>query len=121
LGATVVEKHFIIDRSIGGPDCEFSMNKEEFALMVRSIRNVEKALGKVDYPMDPAKVKGRAFCRSLYVAENMKKNDIVTTQNVRSVRPGYGLHPKHLNECLGRHVKCDLEKGTPFNLDFLEK
>ena len=96
LGAKVIEKHFIIDRSIGGPDAAFSMEKEEFAAMVKAIRNVEKALGDVVYPTNPSKIKGREFSRSLYVAEDVKKGDVVTEQNVRSVRPGYGLHPKYL-------------------------
>ncbi|MEG1737819.1 MAG: pseudaminic acid synthase, partial [Odoribacter sp.] len=78
LGATVVEKHFIIDRSIGGPDCEFSMNQEEFSAMVHSIRNVEKAIGVVEYPTDITKIKGRQFARSLYVAEDMKAGDVIT-------------------------------------------
>ncbi|MEG0796907.1 MAG: pseudaminic acid synthase [Odoribacter sp.] len=120
LGATVVEKHFIIDRSIGGPDCEFSMNQEEFSAMVHSIRNVEKAIGVVEYPTDITKIKGRQFARSLYVAEDMKAGDVITEKNVRSVRPGYGLHPKYLAECLGKTVKCDLEKGTRFALNMVK-
>ena len=102
LGAEVIEKHFIIDRSIGGPDCEFSMNKEEFTAMVKSIRNVEKAIGQVTYPRDIKQIKGRQFSRSLYVAEDMKKGDIITEKNVRSVRPGYGLHPKYQPLLLGK-------------------
>lgn len=119
LGAEMVEKHFILDRSIGGPDAAFSMTKDEFAAMVTSIRNVEKAIGKVDYPTDIKKIKGREFSRSLYVAENMKAGDDITEQNVRSVRPGYGLHPKYLPEILGKQVNQDLEKGTRFSLDFV--
>ena len=119
LGAEVVEKHFIIDRSIGGPDAAFSMNAEEFAKMVQDVRNVEKALGAVYYPTDPSKIKGREFSRSLYVAEDMKAGDVITEQNVRSVRPSYGLHPKHLPELLGKRVNRDIEKGTRFILDFI--
>lgn len=119
LGATLVEKHFIIDRSIGGPDAAFSMEIGEFAAMVESIRNVEKALGKVVYPDDSSKIKGREFSRSLYVAEDMKVGDVITEQNVRSVRPGFGLHPKHLNKVLGQIVNCDIEKGTRFSLDYI--
>ena len=111
LGAEMVEKHFILDRAIGGPDAAFSMTVEEFKAMVTSIRNVEKALGVVDYPTDPSQIKGRQFSRSLYVAEDMKTGDIITELNLRSVRPGYGLHPKYLNDCLGKKVNRDLEKG----------
>jgi pseudaminic acid synthase len=120
LGAEVVEKHFIIDRCIGGPDATFSMTKDEFAEMVKNIRNVEKALGTIYYPTDPSKIKGREYCRSLYVAENMKAGDVITEKNVRSVRPGYGLHPKNLPEVLGKPATRDLEMGERFSLDMIE-
>ena len=120
LGATVVEKHFILDRSIGGPDAAFSMEKEEFAAMVRSIRNVEKALGEVVYPTDPAAIKGREFCRSLYVARDMKAGDRITEENVRSVRPGFGLPPRYLPSILGKRVARDVEAGERFSLDMIQ-
>ena len=119
LGATMIEKHFIISRSIGGPDAAFSMNEQEFTQMVKEIRTVEKALGKIDYPKDLSKIKGRQFSRSLYVAEDMKAGETVTEKNVRSVRPGYGLHPKYLNKIIGKKVNQDLEKGMRFDLEFL--
>lgn len=115
LGAEVVEKHFIIDRSIGGPDSAFSMESHEFKSMVESIRQVEKALGEVKYPTDPAKIKGREYCRSLYVAEDVKAGDVVTEQNVRSVRPGYGLHPKYLTELIGKRFIKDCAVGERMN------
>lgn len=111
LGAEVVEKHFIIDRSIGGPDSAFSMEANEFRQMVENIRQVEKSLGRVNYPNDPAFIKGREYSRSLYVARPMKKGDAITEDNVRSVRPGFGLHPKYLFELIGRKVNRDLEVG----------
>lgn len=120
LGAEVVEKHFIIDRSIGGPDSAFSMEAHEFKSMVESIRQVEKALGEVRYPIDPSKIKGREYSRSLYVAQPMKKGDIITELNVRSVRPGYGLHPKYLQDLLGRKVNCDLEIGDRMSWELIE-
>lgn len=119
LGAEVIEKHFIIDRSIGGPDSAFSMNKEEFSLMVSNIRNVEKAIGTACYPTEPLKIKGRESCRSLYVAEDIKKGEEITEKNVRSVRPGHGLHPKFLSSVLGKHAVRDLEKGERFNLNMV--
>ena len=111
LGASMVEKHFILDRSIGGPDAAFSMEKEEFAAMVRAIRHVEKALGSVTYPTDPATIPGRAFSRSLYIAQDMKAGEVFTPRNVRSVRPGYGMHPKYLPEVLGRRIARDAQAG----------
>ena len=119
LGATLVEKHFILDRSIGGPDAAFSMEIGEFAAMVKSIRNVEKAIGEVKYPTDPSKIKGREFCRSLYVAEDIKAGDFITEKNVRSVRPGFGLHPKYLPDVLGKKAVRDLRKGERFSLDMI--
>jgi len=121
LGATVIEKHFILDRSIGGPDAAFSMQSDEFAQMCRSIRNVEKALGEVIYPSDPSDIAGRQFCRSLYVAQDMNAGDVITENNVRSVRPGMGLHTKYLKEVLNCRVNRDLVKGSRFSLDVLEK
>lgn len=120
LGATMVEKHFILDRAIGGPDAAFSMQQDEFTAMVQSIRNVEKALGTVAYKLDPSAVKGREFSRSLYVAEDMKAGDIITEENVRSVRPGYGLAPKYFPEILGKRVNRDLKKGERMSLEYIE-
>lgn len=120
LGATLVEKHFILDRSIGGPDAAFSMEIGEFAVMVKSIRNVEKAIGEVVYPTDLSKIKGREFCRSLYVAEDVKAGDVVTEKNVRSVRPGFGLHPKYLIEVIGKKFLKDCQKGERFALDLVK-
>lgn len=120
LGATLVEKHFILDRSIGGPDAAFSMEIGEFAAMVKAIRNVEKALGNVVYPTDPSKIKGREFSRSLYVAEDIKAGEIITEKNVRSVRPGYGLHPKHLAELIGKRFVKDCMKGERMDWDLVE-
>lgn len=120
LGAEAVEKHFIIDRSIGGPDSGFSMNAEEFKEMVDNVRNVEKALGSVNYPTDPTKIKGREFCRSLYVAKDVKAGDVVTEKNVRSVRPGFGLHPKFLKEVLGKKFVKSATKGDRFELGMVK-
>lgn len=120
MGATMVEKHFIMNRAIGGPDAAFSMQQNEFAAMVQSIRNVEKALGDVVYPRDVKQIKGREHSRSLYVAEDMKAGDIITEQNVRSVRPGYGLAPKYLPEILGKRVNRDLKKGERMSLEYVK-
>lgn len=119
LGAVMVEKHFILDRSIGGPDAAFSMTVDEFKQMVISIRKVEKALGKIDYPTNLTQIKGRQFSRSLYIAEDMKAGDILTEKNLRSVRPGYGLHPKFLKDCIGKCINKDLSKGTRFKLSYI--
>lgn len=118
-GAKMIEKHFIIDRNIGGPDASFSMNEQEFTQMVKDIRMAEASMGSVSYELTDKMKSGREFCRSLYVAENMKVGDLITEQNVRSVRPGFGLHPKYLKDILGKKVNRDLEKGTRFALEFV--
>ena len=118
-GATMIEKHFIIDRSIGGPDASFSMNEQEFAQMVKDIRMAEAAIGSVSYELTDKMKSGREFSRSLYVAEDMKAGEVITEQNVRSVRPGFGLHPKYLKDILGKKVNQDLEKGTRFAWEFV--
>ena len=120
LGAVMIEKHFIINREIGGHDSSFSMDESEFTQMVRDVRMAEAAVGKVSYELTEKQKSGRCFARSLYVAENMKTGDIITDANVRSVRPGYGLHPKYLTEILGKRVKKDLSKGMRFSEDFIQ-
>lgn len=119
LGATVVEKHLILDRGMGGPDSGFSMEPQEFAAMIKSIREVEECLGSITYPKNPYSIPGRESARSLYVAEDMKTGDLISEKNVRSVRPGFGLHPKYLPELIGKRVNRDLEKGTRFSLNFI--
>lgn len=118
-GAVMIEKHFIIDRSIGGPDASFSMNEKEFAQLVRDVRMAEAALGNVTYELTDKQKAGRCFARSLYVAEDMKAGDVITEKNVRSVRPGYGLHPKYYKEILGKCISKNLCKGIRFSLDYL--
>ncbi len=121
LGAKIIEKHFILDKNIGGPDASFSLDEKEFKQMVDAVRNAEKALGKVDYSLSEKALKSREFSRSLYVVKDIKAGEIITETYVRSIRPGYGLHPKHLKDILGKKVNRDLEKGTRFELKFIAK
>ena len=116
FGAKIIEKHFILDRSIGGPDASFSMNEEEFTNMVLAVREAESAIGVVDYNLTDKQAKGKDFSRSLYVVEDIKAGDVVTKKNVRSIRPGFGLHPKYYNEILGKKVTQDIEKGDRLDL-----
>jgi len=115
LGAKVIEKHFILDKSIGGADANFSMDKQEFSDMIKAIRDTEKLLGKVDYSMTNKKRKSRQFSRSLYVAKDIKKGEVFTEENIRSVRPGYGMHPKYIKDILGKIAEKDYEFGNRFN------
>lgn len=120
-GAVMIEKHFILDRSIGGPDASFSMDEKEFTQMVKDIRMAEAAIGVVTYELSEKQKGGRTAARSLYIAEDMKAGDILTEKNLRSVRPGFGLHPKYFNELLGKKVIRDLEKGERMRLEYVEQ
>ena len=121
LGATVIEKHFILDRALGGPDSSFSMEPNKFKEMADSIREVEKALGKVSYELTDKANKGKIFARSLFVVEDVKAGELVTDKNVRSIRPGHGLPPKYLNQILGKHFCSDVERGTPLGWDLISR
>ncbi|PLY06364.1 MAG: pseudaminic acid synthase [Arcobacter sp.] len=111
LGAKVIEKHFIKDKNIGGPDCEFSLDKSEFSLMVEKVREVEKLMGKVDYTLTQKRKEQRRFSRSLYISKDIKKGEKFTQNNIQSVRPGYGLHPKYFQKILGKMATKDYEIG----------
>jgi pseudaminic acid synthase len=119
LGAKIIEKHFILDRSIGGPDASFSMNEIEFSQMVDSIREAELAVGQVDYKLTPKQIKGKDFSRSLYVVEDIKAGEIISEQNIKSVRPGFGLHPKYYKDILGKTVMRDFKRGDRLSLNLL--
>lgn len=120
LGASVIEKHFILNKKVGGPDALFSLDEIEFTKMVTAIRDAEKSLGKVDYNLTPDKIRSREFSRSIYIVENVKKGDIISEHNVRSIRPGFGLHPKHFYEILGKKFISNFEKGTPLQFNLIE-
>ncbi len=109
LGAKVIEKHFILDKSIGGADADFSLDKKEFKEMIEAIRDTEKLLGNINYD---AKKTSRQFSRSLYVSKDIKKGEVFAEDNVRSVRPGFGLHPKYLKNILGKITQKDYKFGT---------
>jgi pseudaminic acid synthase len=121
FGAKIIEKHFILDRSIGGADASFSMDEEEFTAMVKAVREAESAIGVIDYTLTEKQQKGRDFCRSLYVVKDIKEGEIFTQENVRSVRPGFGLHPKFYKDILGEKAKVDLQKGTALQMSFIKK
>ena len=118
-GASMIEKHFILNRSIGGPDCSFSMEEKDFAQMVKDVRMAELSLGKTTYELTEKMRGSRSASRSLYVAEDMKAGEVITERNVRSVRPGFGLHPKYLKYILRNNVNLDLEKWTMFALEYV--
>jgi pseudaminic acid synthase len=120
FGASIIEKHFILDRSIGGPDASFSMNEMEFTEMVKAVREAELAIGAVDYKLTPKQASGKDFSRSLYVVEDIPKGGFINEKNVRSIRPGFGLHPKYYKQILGKKVTQDLKRGDRMSLDLIE-
>lgn len=119
LGAKIIEKHFILDRSIGGPDASFSMNETEFTEMVKAIRDAESAIGEVNYTLTDKQKKGKDFSRSLYVVEDIKEGEVLTENNIRSIRPGFGLHPKYYHEVIGKVVRKNLSKGDRLSLEVI--
>ncbi len=102
FGAKIIEKHFILDRSIGGPDASFSMNESEFKEMVNAVRQAELAIGKVSFELTEKQVAGKVFAKSLYIAKDLNIGETVLNEHIRSVRPGYSLHPKYLKELIGK-------------------
>ena len=113
LGACIIEKHICLRRADGGPDGAFSLEPQEFKAMVEAVRTAEKALGAVQFTSGPREAGSRKFRRSLFVVEDIKKGELFTKQNLRSIRPADGLHPRHINEVLGKRAACDVERGTP--------
>ena len=120
LGAGVIEKHFILDRNIGGPDSSFSMDPEQFSEMIEKVRNAEKIKGRVTYDMSEKKKKSRKYARSLFVVEDVMAGDMVSENNIRSIRPSAGMAPKKYYEVLGMRFTKDVPKGTPLTDEILE-
>lgn len=113
LGAAIIEKHFILNKSVESPDADFSLDEEEFKEMVSKVRDTEKLLGKVSYELSERVQRNKKFARSLFVVKDAKKGDVITEEHIRSIRPGYGLHPKFYNEVLGKKFVKDVERGEP--------
>ncbi len=119
LGATVIEKHFVLDRSEGGVDSEFSLEPEEFKSLVEESERARVALGQVHYGCTDKEIASRKFRRSLYISKDMKPGDILTVENLRSVRPGLGLAPKFLSQLLGKKINKNVKAGTPMQWDLI--
>ena len=113
VGACIIEKHLTLSRADGGPDAAFSLEPAEFMAMVDAVRTAERALGEVHYGVSPEEEKSRIFRRSLFVVEDVRAGELFTPANVRSIRPGHGLHPRHLDDVLTRRAARDIAKGTP--------
>jgi len=119
LGACIIEKHFTLSRVIPGPDSAFSLEPQEFKAMVEAIRITEKALGKISYEVTEHETASRIFRRSLFVVKNMKSEEIFSAENIRSIRPGYGLPVKYLEEVIGKKASCNIDRGTPLSWELI--
>ena len=119
-GACIVEKHVTMARADGGPDSDFSLEPDEFKAMVDAIRVAERAMGCVQYGVSDAEKSSRVFRRSLFVVKDVKEGEVLSDAHVRSIRPGHGLHPRHLSEVLGRRAACDVARGTPLRWDLVK-
>jgi pseudaminic acid synthase len=115
LGACIIEKHLTLSRALPGPDSAFSLEPDEFKAMVEAVRTAEKSLGEVSYEVTAQQKANRAFRRSLFIVQDMKCGEVFTAENVKSIRPGNGLHTRYLEEIIGRTVKKDIAKGTPLS------
>lgn len=120
LGASIIEKHFTLSRRSGGPDASFSLEPDEFKEMVEAIRVVEKALGGVYYGSTNQEERNKVFRKSIFIVKDIKEGEVLTEEHVRSIRPGYGLHPKYLKDIIGRKAKRDIKKGTPLQWEIIE-
>jgi N-acetylneuraminate synthase len=120
LGAALIEKHLTLSRADGGPDSAFSLEPQEFKLLVDAVRTAEKSLGQVRYGPTPLEMRTLPFRRSLFVVSDIRKGQPLTSDNVRSIRPADGLHPRYLPEVLGRHAVRDIERGTPLTWELMD-
>lgn len=119
LGASIIEKHFCLDRAMENPDSVFSMNPEEFSSMVRDIRQAQKAIGTVSYGPTEQEASNIVFRRSVFCVKDIKKGEEITTENIRIIRPGYGMEPKYYEEVLGQRALRDIKRGTPMELSMV--
>jgi pseudaminic acid synthase len=119
LSACIVEKHVTLSRSVPGPDSAFSLEPHEFKAMVDAIRITEKALGEVQYKVSEHEVASCVFRRSLFIVKDIKAGDVFTEENIRSIRPGYGLHTRYVKEAIGRRAKADIKEGTPVSWELI--
>jgi pseudaminic acid synthase len=119
LGARIIEKHFVLDRNIDSPDSSFSLTPEEFKSLVKDVRDTEKILGSITYELTEKSKRSREHARSLFVVKDIKAGETFTESNVRSIRPAFGLHTRHLKDILGKHAAADIEKGTPLSWNLI--
>ena len=121
LGARIIEKHFILDRKLGGPDAAFSLEPHEYEAMVKAIREVESGLGHITYNLSKKMLKSREFSRSLFAVKDICAGELFTEDNIRSIRPGFGLPPKYLKTIIGKKARRNIVRGTPLAWEYMSK
>jgi pseudaminic acid synthase len=119
LGACILEKHITLSRSLKGPDSAFSLEPQEFKTMVEAVRMAQKALGKIHFGVSGHEESSRVFRRSLFVVQDMKRGEAFSADNIRSIRPGHGLHTRYLPEVVGKRATRDIERGTPLSWELI--
>jgi N-acetylneuraminate synthase len=119
VGACIIEKHFTLSRALNGPDSAFSLEPAEFKAMVDAVRVAEKALGEIHFGLTDSERSSRVFRRSLFIVQDVRQGQIFDEENVRSIRPGHGLHTRHLPQIVGKHASRDIERGTPLSWDLV--
>lgn len=120
LGAKVIEKHLILNKEIGGPDSAFSLSESEFKKMVDNVRDAEKSIGEVNYNLSDKKKEGRVFSKSIFISNDINKGELFTKENIRIVRPGDGIHPKHYSSILGKKSNVTIKMGNPLKLEYVD-
>ena len=120
LGARIIEKHFIMNKEIGGPDASFSLDEKEFGEMVEAVRKAESVYGEVSYELTEKVKLNRKFSRSLFIVKDVNEGEVFTLENVKSIRPNYGIEPKFISDIIGKKANSDITKGTPFTWDLIK-
>lgn len=120
MGAKIIEKHFILDKSINTPDASFSLDPAEFRAMVTAVRSIEKAIQDEGYIVNEKMVSARRSARSLFAVKDIREGELLSRENIKSLRPGAGLHPRHYPELLGKRASRDIEKGTPLSWEIID-
>ena len=120
MGATVIEKHFKLNDNVGGADASFSINEKDFKNLVDQVRLAESAMGIETYELTDKQISGKRYGRSIYISNDVKKGEILTEDNIKCVRPGLSLHPRHYNNILGKKVKNDFDKGSRIKLEDIQ-
>lgn len=120
MGASIIEKHFMLDKKLGGPDAEFSLEPHQFKEIVKAVREAEQSIGEVDYKLSEKSKEHKFFMRSIFIVRDIGKGEKFTEENIRVIRPSDGLHPKYYEGIIGKKAKKDLERGTPLDLEMVE-